>query len=133
MGKRVEQLDPCPDDIGDIARYECQAVDLGRRRKQSVNQGQGMGKAQQRPGLRDRLIDRKNTIGKASTHLREPSVERSRLLWITSPLQLDAASDLGKHQHARADFFRMGASNSASDVGVGSVSLADLGNDVRVE
>src|SRR5258708_1835696 len=103
---------------------------FGSRREESVDQRRRIG---QRPRLRDRLVDRQHAVPKTGPHLRKPSIERFGLLRIAPPFQLDAMTDFREHQDAGRDLLDRSASNPTDDIRVGSVALADFGNDARVE
>src|SRR5260370_20720199 len=106
---------------------------LGCRRQEPIDQRQGIGNSEQRPGFGDRLVDGQDTIPKPGPHLRERSIERFGLFRIAPPFQLDATTDFGEDYDARPDLLDGSASDPAGNVRMGSVALADLGNDVRVE
>src|SRR5258708_16972683 len=106
---------------------------VGSRREESIDQGQGIGNSKQRPGSCDRLIDGQHAIPKPRPHLREPSIERFCLLRIAPPFQLDATTDFGEHEDARSDFLDRSTSDPTDNVGMGSIALADFGNDIGVD
>jgi hypothetical protein len=58
--ERIKQRHAGHDNVRDIAGHKCQAVHFGSRREQAVDQRQRIGNSQERPGFRDRLVDRQN-------------------------------------------------------------------------
>src|SRR5438552_2651886 len=106
---------------------------FGSRSQESVDRRQGIGNSHHCPGLRNGLVDGKDTIPEPGPHLRETSVERFGLFRVPSAFQLDATANFGKHQDARADLGNGSASNPAGNVRVCPVALAYFGKDVRIE
>ena len=99
---------------------------FGSRRQQAIDQRQRIRNSQQRPGFRDRLVDRQDAPSESGPHLQKPSIERFGLLWITPPFQLDTMADFGEHEHARPNVLDRCAGDPMDNVWMGAVALADF-------
>ena len=99
--ERVEQADPGPGEVADVAGDEGPVPDLRGGGHEPVDHRQRVRHVQPAPFLAHLGGDRDEPVGEAVQQRRQPAVVRCGLRRITTAQPLDPLADLPHHQHAQ--------------------------------
>src|ERR1051326_4755530 len=131
--ERIEQPDARADDIGDVPGDQRQPDDLRRRSQQAVYNGQGVRHVQPSPLLCNRPINRQDPVAMCLAQAGKPAVERSGGVGVAAAHALDGATDLTDRQDAQVNLLVGEIAEPGRDVGIGTLALTQLGDDVGIE
>src|SRR5882724_2558724 len=129
----IQDAGTSPGDVARIASHERQIVNQGRRGQQSVDGRQRIGNVEPAPKLRHRLIDGQDAALVAVGEAAEPMIEALGRGAVPGSEALDTLPKLSENEDRQAKLVVVGFVEPAHDAPIGAGSLADLGDDVRID